>query len=177
MSIRRDHLILGGVALSALLAGIALGHWGLPSPLPPRPVARAPALPNEPLTTAPEQEAWPSQPRPASRPRRHEGPSLAQIVGEGRGLTGELTDFVNGLGPGDFAAALPRGSEAAAVSSTDLPAAVGWAQSISDESARNSALQRVVRHVVRRDPENAPATLQGAGVPPAMLKALPSPRR
>ena len=66
---------------------------------------------------------------------------------------------------------------ASAVSSTDLQAAVGWAQSISDETARTSALQRVSRRVLWRDPDNGLATLQGAGVPPEILQALPPAHR
>lgn len=65
---------------------------------------------------------------------------------------------------------------ASSVASTDLPTAVGWAQSISDEAARTSALQRVGRRVMWRDPTNGANTLLSAGVPQEIVQALPPPR-
>ncbi len=65
---------------------------------------------------------------------------------------------------------------ASSVASTDVPTAVGWAQSISDDQARTSALQRVSRHVLYRDPTNGATTLQNAGVPAEILQNLPAPQ-
>ncbi len=62
---------------------------------------------------------------------------------------------------------------ASSVAASDLPAAVGWAQSIGDDAARTSALQRVSRRVLWRDPTNGAATLQGAGVPAEIIQNLP----
>ncbi len=81
---------------------------------------------------------------------------------------------INAIPPGtarDAAAA----ALASAVASSDLPGAVGWAQSIGDDAARTSALQRVSRRVLWRDPTNGAATLQSAGVPAEIIQNLPPP--
>ena len=65
---------------------------------------------------------------------------------------------------------------ASSVASTDVPTAVGWAQSISNDEARTSALRRVSRHVMYRDPTNGATTLESAGVPAEILQSLPTPR-
>ena len=64
---------------------------------------------------------------------------------------------------------------ASSVASSDLSAAVGWAQSIGDDSARTSALQRVSRRVLWRDPTNGAVALQSAGVPAEIIQSLPPP--
>lgn len=64
---------------------------------------------------------------------------------------------------------------ASSVASTDVPTAVGWAQSISDAEARTAALQRVSRRVIWQDPANGAATLQNAGVPMNIIQNLPAP--
>jgi hypothetical protein len=58
-----------------------------------------------------------------------------------------------------------------AVAPNDPQAAVNWANSIADQNARNTALQRVSREVMWRDPTNGNAVLQAAGVPPNLIPA------
>jgi hypothetical protein len=56
-----------------------------------------------------------------------------------------------------------------AVAANDPQAAVSWANSIADQNARNTALQRVSSQVMWRDPTNGAAVLQAAGVPANLI--------
>lgn len=78
------------------------------------------------------------------------------------------TNWVNGLPAGqvhDSASA----SVAYAVAPNDPQAAVNWVNSIADENARTTALQRLSREVMWRNPTNGSAMLQAAGVPANLI--------
>jgi hypothetical protein len=78
------------------------------------------------------------------------------------------TNWINALPPGgnhDTAIA----ALATSLAGSDPQSAINWARNIADETARNSALQRISREVMWRDPANGNAVLQAAGVPPNLI--------
>jgi hypothetical protein len=58
---------------------------------------------------------------------------------------------------------------ASSMAATDPQSAVSWAQNITNETARNNALQRISREVMWRDPANGNAILTAAGVPANLI--------
>jgi hypothetical protein len=77
-------------------------------------------------------------------------------------------NWVNSLPPGssyDAAAA----ALAYSMVSTNPQDAIAWANNIADAAARNSALQRISREVMWRDPNNGQAMLLAAGVPASLI--------
>jgi hypothetical protein len=63
---------------------------------------------------------------------------------------------------------------AQALAATDPQTALNWVGSIADETTRSRTLQRVSGIVMWRDPQNGPALLEAAGLPP---DRIPRPRR
>ena len=79
-------------------------------------------------------------------------------------------NWVNALPPGSTYDAA-AGALAVSLAGNDPQSAVGWAQNIADVNARNTALERISREVMWRDPANGAATLQAIGVPANLIPA------
>ena len=105
--------------LSALLIGVAFGHWATAPSASPA-VKAAATLPNESNSEAEKSAPAPTAATAAAVIEPHRGAdSLLRILQDHRSgnRTRELTDYVNQLAAGDFASALlatrklPRGSD------------------------------------------------------------------
>lgn len=103
MAEKDNHLIKIVIAVSALLVGVALGHWGLPSPAP-APVAQA--VPRN--IPAEETTTFPSLVRDTADAHHLRPGGLDRILKNRRSPNRfrALTDYVNGLSSADLAAAL-----------------------------------------------------------------------
>ena len=95
--------------------------------------------------------------------------SISQVMRQwARDDSTAAANWVNALPPGssyDAAAA----ALAFSIAANDPQTAVSWADNIADAAARTSALQRVSREVMWRDPTNGAAILQAAGVPADLI--------
>jgi hypothetical protein len=118
---RRDNLVKIVIALSALVVGVAFGRWTL---APDRPVVPAPAAakvksPIESSAAGPSVSQAAALTDQGSLRRHPESEALVHILRDRKNhnRTRELTDYVNGLSPAEFATALlsirnlPRGSD------------------------------------------------------------------
>jgi hypothetical protein len=98
-----------------------------------------------------------------------EARTMSQVMREwARDDLTAAVNWVNGLPPGpsyDSAAA----ALAASMASSDLQSAISWANNIGNADTRNSALERISREVMWRDPTNGATLLAAAGVPANLI--------
>jgi hypothetical protein len=115
--------------------------------------------------------AWSTAlPDPATQAR-----DVGQIIRQwSRDDFNAAANFVNDVpaGPVHDAAAAAL---AFSLAPNDPSAALGWARSISDAAQRDSAMQRLSREIMYRNPSNGAAILQAAGIPQNMIPQPPNP--